>query len=442
MKTRLILIISLTALFSVISCGPESQMLKDETAVTELRNSNNDAEKMEKKELTDEDKTEINKLSSFAQTRRQQKRTRDMVEHINQIFDIDPDFSHARDILLFWRGNGYEELGIKDSAIVDYERFSKMRPDHAQVLVLLDYMYITDNNLPKAIDIVNRMIENDSEDKSLLRKLGRYYFQHAENIKEDDPNDPEIEEYAMLAIDVLEEYAEHDPEDEEINNLLTFLTSRFLDREAFKQRLETNLSINPDDAKTIERLAAIYFDEGDNDRAADLLERYLEKHPDDLRTIRRLIRIYRNDLTKGIHYNQRAIRLDPSNETYHVNLARYYTERKQFEQARAECARAISKNPRNMTIYRTWATIYTESISACNVDIEYQDKLVFTIAFGLLEKAGETRRLHGMRESGQVPSRSDYFINRSVRLPSRECYRWINPEWDEVKYIEEFLKTL
>ena len=442
MKTRLILIISLTALFSVISCGPETRTVKEETAVTEIRNNNSEIKSDEKRELTDDEKMEINKLSSFTQTRRQQKRTRDMIEHINQIFEIDPGMTHARDILLFWRGNGYEELGIIDSAIVDYERFSKMRPDHSQVLVLLDYIYITGDRIPEAIDVVNRMIENDPEDKSLLRKLGRYYFQHAENIRENDPNDPEIEEYAMLSIDVLEEYAEFEPEDEEINNLLTYLTSRFLDREAFKQRLESNLSINPDDAKTIERLAAIYFDEGDNERAADLLERYLEKNPDDLRTIRRLIRIFRNDVAKGIHYNQRAIRLDSSNETYNINLARYYIERKQFEQARTECVRAISKNPRNMTIYRTWANIYTESVSACNVDIEYQDKLVFTIAYGLLEKAGETRRLHGMRESGQVPSRADYFINRSVRLPSRDCYRWINPEWEEVGYIEEYLKTL
>ncbi|MBN2857359.1 MAG: tetratricopeptide repeat protein [Candidatus Delongbacteria bacterium] len=442
MKSRLLILIVLAAFFSIISCGPSSQTVREDSVKEEVSKTAENKEPAQKKVLDEKDKYEINKLSSFAQSKKQQKKFRDMIEYINEIMNIDPDFEYAKDILLFWRGNGYEELGLRDSAVVDYERFSEMKPDHSQVLLQLDYIYVTEGKIDEAIDVARRMIDIDSEDKSLLKKLGKYYYQKAEDLKAEDPNDPEIEEYALLAIESFEDYIESNPEDEEISNLLTFLTSKFLDREAFKARLEENLKVNPDDSKTIERLAAIYYDEGNTEKAAGLLEKLLEKFPDDLKAIRRLIRIYRNDVDKAIAYNKRAMKLDEGNETYNINLARLYSEKKRFADARSECLKALKKNSKNVNAYRVWASIYSESIAACNVNIEYQDKLVFIIAYGLYEKAGDPRRLHAMKESGQVPSKSDYFINRSTVRPSRECYNWINPEWEEVKYIDAFLKTL
>jgi tetratricopeptide (TPR) repeat protein len=303
-------------------------------------------------------------------------------------------------------------------------------------------MYVTNGNIEKAIETAEKMIELDKEDKTLLKKIGKYNFQYAENLKAEDPNNPEIEEYATRAIENFEEYIEHYPEDEEINNLLTFLISKFLDQQALKIKLENNLQKNPDDAKTIERLAAIYYDEGNAGKASELLEKLLEKHPDNLKALKRLIRITKNNIDKAITYNKKAMVLDEANETYNINLAKLYTEKKRFAEARTECVRALSKNSKNTNIHKAWASVFTESIGACEIDIEYQDKLIFVIAYGLYEKAGDTRRTHAMKESGQVPSKSDYFTNKSTRLPIRECYKWINTEWEEVKYIEKFLNSL
>ncbi len=441
MKKLTVLFFAAMAGFSIISCGPAAQTVKEDAAASEGKAVQAE-QKVEKSVLTEENKMEINKLSSFAQTKRQQKKFRDMIEYINQITGMDPDFEHAKNILLFWRGNGYEELGIRDSALTDYERFAELKPDHAQVLVLLDYIYVTNGNIEKAIETAEKMSALDPEDKTLLKKIGKYNYQHAENLKSEDSNDPEIEEYATKAIEYFEEYIEHHPDDEEINNLLTFLISKFLDQNALKLKLENNLSKNPDDAKTIERLAAIYYDEGNASKASELLEKLLEKHPDNLKALKRLIRITKNNIEKAINYNKKAMALDNANETYNLNLAKLYTEKKMFTEARAECIKALAKNSKNVNIYRTWGLIFTESIGACGVSIEYQDKLVFVIAYGLYEKSGDTRRTHAMKENGQVPSKSDFFTNKSTRLPSRECYKWINPEWDEVKYIEKYLGSL
>jgi tetratricopeptide (TPR) repeat protein len=446
MKKLSVLMFAACAFFSLISCGPQSQTVKENVlladASDEVRTEAKNEEKTEIVPLTDAQKQDINKYSSYAQTRRQQKKSREMIEYINQIFAIDPDFQHARDILLYWRGSGYDELGIRDSALADYEKFSQIKPDHAQVLVTLDYIYQTDGRIDKAIDTVKRMIELDKEDKTLLKKAGRYHYQLAEKLKADDQNDPEIEENANYAIEYFEEYIEHVPEDEETNNLLTFLISKFLDQNALKLKLENNLKTNPDDAKTIEKLASIYSDEGNNEKAAGMLEKLLEKQPNNLKAIRKLIKINKNNIEKAISYNLRASRIDEGNEIYNINLAKLYSEKKRFEEARSECVKAQKKNPKNINVLKAWAAVYSESIGACNINIEYQDKLVFVISYGLYEKSGDTRRLHAMKESGQVPSKSDFFTNNKIRLPSRECYKWINTEWEEVKYIETFLKAL
>lgn len=457
MKKLTVILFALCAVFSVISCGPQTQTVKEDSFASAgpvVAEQAVEAEKeqpvikTERPPLTDGQKNEINKFSSFAQTKKQQKKFRDMVEYINQIIAIDPDFGHAKNVLLFWRGNGYEELGLRDSAITDYVRFSELKPDHQQVLTQLDYIYITDNKIDKAIDIVKKMIElNEADtaaekDKTLLRKAGMYHYQLAENLKAADAEDPEIEENATSAIDFFEEYIEFHPEDDEINNLLTFLISKFLDQAALKVKLEANLKNNPEDARTIERLATIYYDEGNSSRASELLERFLEKQPNNIKAVKKLIKINKNNIEKAITYNLKAIKLEPSNELYNINLAKLYTEKKRFTDARAECLKAIGKNSKNINTYKAWAAIYSESIGTCETGIEYQDKLVFVISYGLLEKAGDTRRLHSMKESGQVPSKSDMFTNKNCRLPSRECYKWIDAEWEEVKYIEAFLKAL
>ena len=445
MKKLTVILFALCAVFSVISCGPNTQTIKEVSfaqAETQAEEPSQPEIKKEKIVLTDSQKNDINKFSSFAQTKKQQKKFRDMIEYINQIIAMDPDFDYAKNILLYWRGDGYKELGLLDSAVTDYKKFTELKPDHQQVLIQLDYIYVTGGKIEEAIEIAKKMIELDKEDKTLLRKAGMYHYQLAENIKAEDPNDPEIEENAVSAIEYFEEYIESNPEDEEINNLLTFLISKFLDQQALKVKLENNLKSDPNNAKIIERLASIYYDEGNSQKAAEMLERFLESHPDDLKAVKKLIKINKNNIDKSISYNQKAIKLDPANELYNLNLAKLYTERKRFADARVECTRAIGKNSKNINIYKTWASIYSESIGTCNTSVEYQDKLVFVIAYGLYEKAGDTRRMHAMKESLQVPAKSDFFTNKTVRLPSRECYKWINIEWEEVKYIETYLKSL
>lgn len=440
MKRIIAVLTIILAMTFLINCGPSAGVKEDK--IVETKKVEKAKVVTESKVLTDKDKMNIAKYSSYAQAKKKQKKWRDMLGYVNNIFEIDPNFEYAKDILLYWRGTGYEELGIVDSALTDYERFLETRPDHEGVLIKLDYIYVTGEDLDKAIEVTLKLSELKPDDNELNKKLGKYYFQKVQKLKEENEEDEEIPELAETAIEYFEKYVEINPDDEEINNLSTQLTAVFMDKDVLIEKYISNLEKNPEDFKTMTRLGEIYYKDGLNDQANELFEKVLKNNPNDLKTIKRLIRINTNNISKAITYNQKAIELEPDNELYNLNLAKLYKEKKQFSKARLECKRALNKNKNNKNAYKIWAQVYTAAVVACETDIQYQDKLVFTIAYGLFEKSGDTRRLHSMKEGGQVPSKMDYFQNKSTDKPSRKCYKWINMEWEEAKYIEKFIKTL
>ena len=438
MKNITVILIAAIAMMLLINCGPQTGVKED--SIVETKKVEKTETVTENKVLTDKDKMNIAKYSSYAQTKKKQKKWREMLSYINNIFEIDPNFQYAKDILLYWRGTGYEELSISDSALVDYERFLEIRPDHEGVMIKLDYIYVTSDELEKAIDISLRLLELKPDNNDLNKKLGKYYFKTIQKLKEENEDDPEIEEIATITIEYFEKYLEVNPDDEEINNLSTQLTALFMDKDVLIEKYLANIESHPEDYKTMGKLADIYYKDGMNVEAEKLYVKVHTANPKDLKVIKKLIRINKNNISKAISYNKKAIALDTDNESYNLSLAKLYKEKKLFTKARSECKKAIRKNKNNKNAYKIWGQIYTSAITACETDIQYQDKLVFTIAFGLFEKSGDTRRLHSMKEGGQVPSKMDYFQNKSIEKPTRECYKWINMEWDEAKYIEKFIK--
>ncbi|MCK4979300.1 MAG: tetratricopeptide repeat protein [Candidatus Delongbacteria bacterium] len=440
MKNITVVLIAAIAMMLLISCGPQTGVKEDK--IVETKKVEKIEAVTENKVLTDKDKMTIAKYSSFSQTKKKQKKWREMLGYVNNIFEIDPNFQYAKDILLYWRGTGYEELGIADSALVDYERFLERRPDHEGVMVKLDYIYATSGELEKAIEVSLKLAELDPENNDMNKKLGKYHFQTIQKLKEENEEDPEIEELATITIEYFEKYLEINPDDEEINNLSTQLTALFMDKDVLIEKYLANIEKNPEDFKTMGKLADIYYKDGMNAEAEKLYVKVHTSDPKNLKIIKKLIRINKNNISKAIAYNKKAIALESDNEIYNLSLAKLYKEKKQFSKARSECKKALRKNKNNKNAYKIWAQVYTAAVVACETEIQYEDKLVFIIAYGLFEKSGDTRRLHSMKEGGQVPSKMDYFQNKSTEKPTRECYKWINMEWDEAKYIEKFIKTL
>jgi len=385
--------------------------------------------------LTDEQKNDIKKFSSFASNYKRQNKHRDVINNIDKVMAIDPEFTEAKNILLYWKGTAYEELKNLDSAKIMFEQFTKVNPRHTGVLLKLEYMYYSDNKLEQAIDANKMLIELDSSkvNPEPYKKIGNYYMTLAG--EENEKTAMEFyEEYMDIVADSLK--------DASIDNVLNNLVNKYRNIEEQITRYAKVLESNPADQKAMEKLSLLYMKNNDNKKAEEYALKVLDKDSENLKVIKRLVKIYTNNPAKGIVYNQKAMKLEPKNEAYNINLARFYKEQKNYAAARSNCVEALNKNPRNKSVYRVWADLYTDAVSTCAKDVDYQDKLVYVIAYGIYEKAGNTRTYNSMKESGQVPSKADKFQSKGVTRPSRGCYGWISNDWEEVRYIDQYLKSL
>ena len=50
--------------------------------------------------------------------------------------------------------------------------------------------------------------------------------------------------------------------------------------------------------------------------------------------------------------------------------------------------------------------------------------------------------MHFLKASELIPAKEDRFMNRKKVLPVGEDYKWIDKNWQEVRYINIYLKSL
>lgn len=427
MKKSLVSLLSAVVLLSALTgCKATQQVAKADTVTVA---------KTAQVGLTDEQKNDIKKFSSFAANSKRNNKHRDVINYVEKVTAIDPAFTEAKTTLLYWKGSAYEELKNSDSAKIVFEQFTKLNPRHTGVLKKLEYMYSSENKLDQAIEIGKQLIDLDSSkvDADPYKRVGSYFRSLGG------------EENEKQAMEFFEEYVDLVPDslrDASIDNELNRLVNLYRNIDEQIARYAKVLESNPADLKAMEKLSLLYMKNNDNKKAEEYALKVLDKDSENLKVIKRLVKIYTNNPAKGIVYNQKAMKLEPKNEAYNVNLARFYKEQKNYAAARSNCVEALNKNPRNKSVYRVWADLYTDAVSTCAKDVDYQDKLVYVIAYGIYEKAGNTRTYNSMKESGQVPSKADKFQSKGVTRPSRGCYGWISNDWEEVRYIDQFLKTL
>lgn len=395
-----------------------------------------------KKTLSKADIMEIRKAQMYASSAKKQKNWKKLIRKTSIAINLDPEFKTAKKFMVYWRALGYEALGKADSAKIDFEKFHALDPSDKSVAKKLEYIYSSNNEIDKAIAMCKKLIKLEPENNLYFKKIGLYYYSRVKSILEDDPESDEVKEDAEKSIEWLSKYNEKNSTDSEINNLLTALIKKYQDLSVLKAKYEKNLAQNPDDVNTMLKLAKIYMDENKQSAAEKLLLKIHKVKPNDILTLRMLIKINKSNVSKSIKYNKMAEKVDNSNEIYNINLAKLYRSQKKYVAARAQCKKALAKNPNKKSIYKSWARIYTDAVANHSGGIEYQDQLVFAIAYGLYKKAGDIARMHSMKDSGQVPSKMDYYSNKTVKRPTRKAYRWMNKNWNEVKYIDKYIKTL
>ena len=385
-----------------------------------------------KKEFTGKEKMEVGKRMSFAKSKKKQKKYRAALNYIEEIQVLDPNFVIAKKFIIKWKAECYKGLDLADSSIIAYEQYHVMKPDHKPTIIALEYNASSKEDYQTAIEYTKKLLTLSPEDNTLLLKIADYYMQIGEADNE------------MIALDWYNKYLELDSNNELINAKVTELTKRHLDIEDLIIKYEEKIVKEPSDFKTTLKLAEIYYKEEKLEKAINLFLLVHKNDESNIKVIKRLLKYYKskNNLDKAIEFNKKAMLIESTNENYNINLAKLYKLKKKFVTARKYCISALKKNPKNKAAYKIWGEIYTGAVSSCADGIEYQDQLVYAIAYGLFRNLSNKRTANIMKDNGQVPSKSDYFTNKSIKRPSRKCYQWINKDWKEVKYIDTYLKSM
>lgn len=435
--TILNLMLCIALLHGVQSCGPK-EGVKAEVKTEEPKETK--VASAEKKELTPELIRKAKMKQSMARSKQKAKVYDVALKYYTEALEIDPEGKHLSSSIFKYVAETYEELGKQKEAEKFYFKHLEKKPEDKNVLVKLEYKYVSAGDLEKAIDFNKKILEIE-DDPALYKKIGNYYMQIAQKVKEEMGEDSEeVTETYNSALEWLEKYQELKPEDQDVEKIVVYIYSIMGDLKAIISKLEDRIVKDPKDYKSMKKLAKLQYKENNMDRAKELYEILFKHEPKNADYIKRLIVLNKDNSGKLQNLYKAAIKADPKNDDYHVRLAKIYIDQKKFVEARNECKSALRKNPNNKNAYKTWARIYVEAVSEHKGQIEFQDQLVYAIAYGLYKQGGDVRISNSMKENGQTPSKSDIFTNGGIKRPSRGVYKWINKDWDEVKYIDQYLK--
>lgn len=421
-----ILILFLTFVF-IIGCAPLPDLEGDEEIETE---SIPTLSKEEMENLT-------KRYHSFAHEYWKQGN----YEIASQYYDsvLTYDYNHKINV---YRALADCCINLKDheSAVNNYETGIKYFPDDAYLRSSLAHMYKSMSRIEDAIEQQIEAIRIKPEDIDYKQTLAEMY------IKAEDFDG---------AIKTYQELMEMLPDDESIRKKyeLLFMTQR--DPEEYLQILKEGVEAFPADGARRLAYANTLFDQGANQLAAEEYSKYTNQMPEEAKGWSGLAKANDNlgKYKSAIEAYKQVINFEPANTEAMVAIGQDYLTMKSWKSVRIWAKRALAADANTGSAWVLLADAYQTSADiASGESPDYYDKLAFLIAYGLYKKASSSadidaasegeRSMHFLKASELIPAKEDRFMNRKKVLPVGEDYKWIDKNWQEVRYINIYLKSL
>ncbi len=327
-----------------------------------------------------------------------------------------------------------------DSALLAYEEGVVYFPDDDYLHNSLAIMYYNEGRLDAAIEQAKEAVRIKPDEVRYVRFLKDLYLK--------------VEDYDH-AIETLRRLTELLPDDPNVNQELLNLIRAQRDPEEYLKSMAEAVQKFPDDPQRRINYASALLEQGQNRKAADEFEAYLRMKPDDADGWRGLAKARDNlgRYARAIAAHCKVIDLEPGALREMVAVGQDYLALNNWVQARAWAQKALRKNPKFGPGWMLMGDIYNRAADVgAGETPKYNDKLVFVIAYGLYEKAAHSsdprsrsqgdREMQILKNGELVPSAQDRFMHKNTIRPSGSAYEWINLEWPEVKYIDEYLKRL
>ena len=326
-----------------------------------------------------------------------------------------------------------------DSARIVYELGVERYPGSDYLHNALGIIYKNKGDLEKAEAHFTSASEIDPSKADYIIPLTEIYQENMEWTKAKDACEK------VLAID---------PANTTIRDRMeTILRDHFTPEEYIKALL-AKIELEPENIVIRIKLAKQYFDQGKDQDAKSAVEEALTINGNNVEALEMLGIIFENlqDYTSAVETYKRILNQSPGRVDIILDVASNYKNLKKYTSARTYVLKALDTSPGNGSAYLKFGEIYEAAADQCsrNKQASYSDKLVFAIAYGLFEKSASSddydarsnasRKMKYLENNQILPQKSDWFMHQSDKVPTTDCYKWIEDGWGEVKYIETYLK--
>lgn len=290
----------------------------------------------------------------------------------------------------FYNGLGYilRRSGETDDAISAYEKYAELRPDELETYDILADLYRDAGKTDKAIAALQTLVAKDPGNQAAHEKLSELLRTTGD-----------VE--AIIAQQ--RELVEMDPEN---LNYRRTLAQTYYKETQYKnaiEQLEVITGVDTNDIVSLETLADCH----------KILKQY-----DDA------VKIY-----------NRLIKINPRDKKNMCQLALVYIDLGRYTQALRQADKALSIDREYGLAYLTKGIVYETAAQKCiskhDGKIDYNDKLVFQMAYDQFEKAKNdlTQRRDANRHltylQDQIPTKGDRFMHKKQTRPEGDCYNWI-----------------
>ncbi|MDP8228539.1 MAG: tetratricopeptide repeat protein [Candidatus Electryoneaceae bacterium] len=343
------------------------------------------------------------------------------------------DINHTKNIYGKW-ADCFNQEDMRDSAQFILEEGIQFFPDEDYLRVSLAVMFRNLREFDKAIVQQKEAVRIEPDNPDYVRELASLY-----ESTEDWGN----------AIDTYDRLAQLLPNDPEPARRRNDMIRMHRDPEEYLTVMADAVGQYPDDPSRRWQYAQALFDQGHNEQAIEQFTIYTGLKPDNADGWRLLARSNENlgRYVDGINALEKVIELEPESMPDMIAIGQNYLNLKRWSKVRIWAKKALAQDGEYGPAWLLMGNIYYEAANSVSGETKYDDKLVFVIAQGLFRKAAGSNdpqtRSDGDRMkrivAGLVPIQEEWFMRKTHKRPSSERYPWINQNWSEVKYIDNFL---
>lgn len=319
--------------------------------------------------------------------------------------------------------DAYIKLNNADSAEIVLQLGTERFPDNAYLHSNLGYILSSRGMIEEAIAEYEKAVELDSTSARDWKQLANLYVRNNQNEE---------------AIEAFEQVVSLAPNDQDAQRTLSQLYKSFGDADAAIQRMEEVKKLSPENLDNLFNLGREYYNIGNYEKAIENFEALLKIKPDDVSSMMFLGGALQqiSKYSQAINIYKKALEIQPENKKVYTDIAESYKELGNFSTARSYANRALQIDSRYGLAFITRGKIYEASAEKCMAESgkdmpDFDDKLVFELAYKEYQKAAQDLQFKDMAESRMnyvidfTPKQEDIFFHKGKTKPKKDCYNWI-----------------